>query len=86
MMRGAPLLIALVLAGCGSSTPQADMLARDWKYYVAHPGDIDPMQKICLQWSASKGPAVSEPAVVAGNCRAAAFAKSMLKSPDSGAK
>jgi hypothetical protein len=86
MRRAAPLLIALFLAGCGSSTPQPDMPARDWKYYVAHPGDIEPMQKICLQWSASNGPAISEPAVVAGNCRAAAFAKSMLKSPDSGVK
>jgi hypothetical protein len=86
MMRGAPLLIAVLLAGCGSSTPQADMPARNWKYYVAHPGEIEPMQKICLQWSASNGPAISEPAVVAGNCRAAAFAKSMLKSPSSGEK
>ena len=86
MMRALPLLIALFIAGCGSSAPQADMPARDWKYYVAHPGDIEPMQKICLQWSASKGPAVAEPAVVAANCRAAAFAKSMLKSPGSGVK
>jgi hypothetical protein len=86
MTRATPLLIALVLAGCGSSTPQEDMPARDWKYYVAHPDDIEPMQKICLQWAASKGPAVSEPVVVAGNCRAAAFAKSMLKSPSSGEK
>jgi hypothetical protein len=86
MMRAAPLLIALFLAGCGSSTSQADMPARDWKYYVAHPDDIEPMQKICLQWSASNGPAASEPAVVAGNCRAAAFAKSMLKSAGSGVK
>jgi hypothetical protein len=79
MTRAAPLLIALVLSGCGSSTPQADMPARDWKYYVAHPEDIEPMQKICLQWSASKGPAVSEPAVVAANCSAAAYAKAHLK-------
>lgn len=79
MMRAAPLLIALFLAGCGSSTPQAVMPARDWKFYVAHPGDIEPMQKICLQWSASKGPAVAEPAVVAANCSAAAYAKAHLK-------
>lgn len=79
MMRGASILIALVLAGCGSSTPQADMLARDWKYYVAHPGDIEPMQKICLQWSGSSAPAGAEPAVVAANCSAAAYAKAHLK-------
>jgi hypothetical protein len=62
------------------------MPARDWKYYVAHPGDIEPMQKICLQWSASNAPAVAEPAVVAANCRAAAFAKSMLKSQNTDSK
>jgi hypothetical protein len=79
MMRAAPFLIAVVLTGCGSSTPQADMPARDWKYYVAHPDDIEPMQKICLQRSASNGPAVAEPAVIAANCSAAAYAKAHLK-------
>src|SRR3546814_16299073 len=34
------------------------------------------MQKICREWSAGNAPAASEPAVVATNCRAAAFAKS----------
>lgn len=57
------------------------MPARTWKYYAANPAEIEPMQKICLQWSSSSAPAGSEPAVIATNCRAAAFAKSMLKSP-----
>ncbi len=86
MMRAATLLIALFLAGCGRSTPQADIPARDWKYYVAHPADIEPMQKICLQWSASNAPATSVPAVITANCRAAAFAKSMLKSQSKSSK
>jgi hypothetical protein len=76
------LAIGLLLAGCDSSAPQADMPARTWKYYVANPAEIEHMQKICLQWSGSNAPAASEPAVVAANCRAAAFAKSMLKTPN----
>lgn len=86
MIRSAPLVIGLLLTGCGTSAPQAEMPARTWKYYAANPAEIEPMQKICLQWSASNAPAVSEPAVVAANCRAAAFAKSMLKAPNSGSK
>ena len=86
MIRSTPLVIGLLLTGCGSSAPQAEMPARTWKYYAANPAEIEPMQKICLQWSALNAHAVSEPAVVAANCRAAAFAKSMLKAPNSGSK
>jgi hypothetical protein len=86
MIRSTPLAIGLLLTGCGSSAPQADITARTWKYYTANPAEIEPMQKICLQWSGSNAPAVSEPAVIAANCRAAAFAKSMLKSPNAGSK
>ena len=62
------------------------MPARTWKYYTDNPAEIEPMQKICLQWSGSNAPAVSEPAVIVTNCRAAAFAKSMLKSPNTTSK
>ena len=86
MIRSTPLVIGLVLTGCGSSAPRADMPARTWKYYTANPTEIEPMQKICLQWSGSNAPAVSEPAVIAANCRAAAFAKAMLKSSNAGSK
>lgn len=86
MIRSTPLAIGLLLTGCGSSAPQADMPARTWKYYAANPAEIEPMQEICRQWSGSNAPAVSEPAVITANCRAAAFAKSMLKSPTAGSK
>ena len=86
MIRSSLLVIGLLLTGCGSSAPQAGMPARTWKYYTANPAEIEPMQKICLQWSESIAPAVSEPAVIAANCRAAAFAKSMLKSQNPGSK
>lgn len=86
MIRSSLLVIGLLLTGCGSSAPQADMPARTWKYYTANPAEIEPMQKICLQWSGANVPAVSEPAVIATNCRAAAFAKSMLKSSNAGSK
>jgi len=89
-VRAAPLTIALLLAGCGSTetpgAPQADMPLRSWKFYQAHPAEIGPMQKICRAWSASNAPAASEPAVIATNCRAAAFAKSMLELQPASAK
>jgi hypothetical protein len=78
-MRVAALLIAMLVTGCGPSAPQSAMSARSWEYYVAHPAEIEPMQKICRDWSGSSAPAGSQPAVVTTNCRAAAFAKSQLK-------
>lgn len=75
-MRVTALAIALGATGCGEAAPSSDMPARTWQYYVANPAEIAPMQKICRQWSAGSAPAGSEPAVIAGNCRAAAFAKS----------
>lgn len=75
-LRIAASLIVLLVAGCGKSAPPADMPARSWQYYVGHPQEIEAMQKICRQWSAGSAPAAAEPAVVATNCRAAAFAKS----------
>ena len=78
-MRLAISCFALLLAGCGQSTPQADMPARTWKYYVDHPGEIEPMQKICLEWAGSSLPADRQPAVVGTNCRAAGLAKSHLQ-------
>jgi hypothetical protein len=77
-LRSAIFCTALLLAGCGSPTPQADMPARDWRYYVANPGEIEPMQKICREWAGSNAPAETQPAVVTTNCRAAAFAKSQI--------
>ena len=79
MIRSTPLVIGLLLAGCGTSAPPSDMPARTWKYYVANPAEIEPMQKICLQWSGSNAPAASQPAVVSANCSAAAYAKARLK-------
>lgn len=78
MKRWGLLLAALAMAGCDKTAPPSDMPARSWKYYAAHPGDIAPMQAICRQWAGSSASAGTEPAVIAGNCRAAAFAKSML--------
>ncbi len=78
-MRGLALLVATIVAGCGKAAPPADMPARTWEYYAAHPEEIEPMQKICREWAGSGAPAGSEPAVVATNCRAAAFAKSQLQ-------
>ena len=81
-MRAASLTIMFLLAGCGTSDSldaETNMAARTWQYYVAHPGDIEPMQKICRKWSGSNAPAGSQPAVVGTNCRAAAFAKSQLQ-------
>ncbi len=78
-MRSVAPGIALLMAGCGTPAPPADMPARTWQYFVAHPAEIEPMQKICREWAGSGGPAGSEPAVVTTNCRAAAFAKSQLR-------
>lgn len=78
-MRIAALLTAILVAGCGQSAPQSAMPARSWEYYVAHPAEIEPMQKICREWSGSSAPEGSQPAVVTTNCRAAAFAKSQLQ-------
>ena len=78
-MRSAIICTGLLLAGCGTSTPQAEMPARDWRYYVANPDEIEPMQKICREWAGSTAPNDIEPAVVMTNCRAAAFAKSQLQ-------
>jgi hypothetical protein len=78
-MRSAIICTGLALVGCGASTPQAEMPARDWRYYVANPNEIEPMQKICREWAGSTAPNETEPAVVITNCRAAAFAKSQLQ-------
>ena len=77
-LRTAIFCTALLLAGCGRPTPQADMPARTWRYYVANPGEIEPMQKICREWAGSNAPVDTQPAVVTTNCRAAAFAKSQI--------
>lgn len=80
-LRIATVSIALLMAGCSPSPapPPADMPARTWQYYFAHGEEIEAMQAICRKWSASDTPAGSQPAVVTGNCRAAAFAKSQLQ-------
>jgi hypothetical protein len=78
-MRVAALLTAILVAGCDQFAPHAAMPARSWEYYVAHPAEIEPMQKICRKWSGSSAPATSQPAVVTTNCRAAAFAKSQIQ-------
>ncbi|PHR20262.1 MAG: hypothetical protein COA41_05910 [Sphingopyxis sp.] len=82
-MRAAPLTIMLLLAGCGASefsdVAETDMPARTWRYYTAHPAEIEPVQKICRRWAGSNTPASAQPAVVTTNCRAAAFAKSQLQ-------
>lgn len=79
MMRSAIICTGLLLAGCGKSTPQAHTQPRDWRYYVANPDEIEPMQKICREWAGSTAPKDTEPAVVTTNCRSAAFAKSQLQ-------
>jgi hypothetical protein len=78
-MRSAIICTGLLLAGCGKPIPPSDMPARDWEYYVANPAEIEPMQKICLEWAGSTLPADAQPAVVTTNCRAAAYAKSKLQ-------
>ena len=82
-MRAARLTILLLLAGCGvsetSNGTDSDMPARSWKYYAAHPAEIEPMQEICRRWAGSNTPTSAQPAVVTTNCRAAAFAKSQLQ-------
>lgn len=78
-MRAAALLAAMLIGGCSDTAPKADMPARSWQYFVAHPAEIEPMQKICRDWAGSSAPATSQPAVVTTNSRAAAFAKSQLQ-------
>lgn len=78
-MRSAIICAGLLLAGCGKSTPQADTEPRDWRYYVANPDEIEPMQKICREWAGSNAPSEAQPAVVTTNCRAAAFAISQIQ-------
>jgi hypothetical protein len=78
-MRVVAILAAMLVAGCGETASRTDMIARSWEYYAAHPAEIEPMQKICREWSGSSAPAASQPAVVTTNCRAAAFAKSQLQ-------
>jgi hypothetical protein len=77
-LRSAIFCTALLLAGCGRPTLQADVPARTWRYYVANPGEIEPMQKICREWAGSSATSDTQPAVVMTNCRAAAFAKSQI--------
>ncbi len=79
MIRSAIICTGLLLAGCGKSAPQANIQPRDWRYYVANPEEIEPMQKICREWAGSTAPNDAQPAVVMTNCRAAAFAKSQLQ-------
>lgn len=81
-LRAATLALATMLAGCGKSAPPADMSARTWRYYAAHPAEIEPMQQICREWAGSGTAAGAEPAVVTTNCRAAAFARSQLQRGD----
>lgn len=78
-LRSAIFCTALLLAGCGRTTPQADMPARTWRYYVANRQEIEPMQKICREWASSNAPSDKQPAVVTANCRAAAFARSQIQ-------
>jgi hypothetical protein len=78
-LRVVAFFLAVVLAGCGKSAPPADMPARTWRYYAAHPEEIEAMQKICREWAGSSAAAGVEPAVVTTNCRAAAFARSQLQ-------
>lgn len=78
-LRAATFALAAMLAGCGTSAPPADMPARTWRYYAAHPAEIEAMQKVCREWAGSGAAAGAEPAVVTTNCRAAAFARSQLQ-------
>ncbi len=78
-LRAAALVLGIALAGCDRSAPAADMPARTWQYYAAHPAEIETMQKTCREWAGSGAAAGSEPAVVTTNCRAAAFARSQLQ-------
>ena len=78
-LRVGPFLLTVLLAGCGTSAPPADMPARTWRYYAAHPAEIETMQKVCREWAGSGAAAGAEPAVITTNCRAAAFARSQLQ-------
>ncbi len=78
-LRAAALVLAVALAGCGGSAAPADMPARTWQHYAAHPAEIESMQRICREWAGSGAAAGAEPAVVTTNCRAAAFARSQVQ-------
>jgi hypothetical protein len=78
-LRAVTLALTMMLAGCGTSAPPADMPARTWRYYAAHPAEIEAMQKVCREWAGSGAAAGTEPAVITTNCRAAAFARSQLQ-------
>ena len=54
-LRLAIFCTALLLTGCDRSTPEVEMTARTWRYYVANPGEIAPMQKICREHPKAKG-------------------------------
>ena len=78
-LRAGPFLLTVMLSGCGPSAPPTDMPARTWRYYAAHPTEIEVMQEVCREWAGSGAAAGAEPAVVTTNCRAAAFARSQLQ-------
>lgn len=78
-MRSAIICAGLALAGCSEPIPHSEITARNSRYYIANPAEIEPMQKICLEWAGSSLPADAQPAVITTNCRAAAFAKSQLQ-------
>lgn len=80
MRRPAPALAFIsLLAGCGTSTPPADMPLRDAKYYEANPAEMPPMQTICEQWKGSKVPPAAFPSVIVSNCNAVLEAKEFAK-------
>jgi hypothetical protein len=72
-------VLAVVLSGCGTSTPPADMPLRDAKYYEANPAEMSPMQITCNQWKASKVPVAALPSVVVSNCNAVLEAREFAK-------
>lgn len=67
------------LAGCGTSTPSANMPLRDAKYYEAHPAEMPPMQTICDEWKGSKVPPAAFLSVIVNNCNAVLEAREFAK-------